>query len=241
MLQDLCLNFVAVFLLAFLLGDFILQHKWFEEKEHVWYWRLLHSIILAALTYLLMSNWTAWSIPLFISAVHYFSVWYKTTRKEQNLNTFLLDKGAHFFAFLIAVIWAASASMPLPAWISWQPPWCWNIALCMIAALLLLPFGGTMIGKLMDPLQAQIGKKQKGLKNGGKIIGYLERMLILTFVMVNQYAGIGFLVAAKSIFRFSEIKEDNDRKEAEYIIIGTFSSFLYAIVISIFIKRLWIS
>jgi hypothetical protein len=31
--------------------------------------------------------------------------------------------------------------------------------------------------------------------------------------------------------RISEIKENNDRKEAEYIIIGTFASFLYAIVI----------
>jgi hypothetical protein len=84
----------------------------------------------------------------------------------------------------------------------------------------------------MEPLRQQIGTPVKGLKEGGKLIGYLERLLILAFVLVNQFAGIGFLVAAKSIFRFSEIKENNDRKEAEYIIIGTFASFLYAIIIS---------
>ncbi|HTX78161.1 MAG TPA: hypothetical protein VMC62_00765, partial [Longilinea sp.] len=53
-----------------------------------------------------------------------------------------------------------------------------------------------------------------------------------TFVITNQFSGIGFLVAAKSIFRFSEISKNEDRKEAEYIIIGTFASFLYAIIIS---------
>ena len=102
----------------------------------------------------------------------------------------------------------------------------------LCAVILLIPGGGIFIGLFMEPLQKQISTSSKGLEDGGKLIGYLERLLILTFVIVNQFAGIGFLVAAKSIFRFSEIKESNDRKEAEYIIIGTFTSFLYAIIIS---------
>jgi len=40
------------------------------------------------------------------------------------------------------------------------------------------------------------------------------------------------LIAAKSIFRFGEIKEPKYRREAEYIIIGTLMSFSYGILIS---------
>jgi len=76
---------------------------------------------------------------------------------------------------------------------------------------------------------------QNGFKNGGMVIGYLERLLIFVFITTGQYSGIGFLVAAKSIFRFGEFKDSENRMEAEYIIIGTFLSFLYAIVVSLMI------
>jgi hypothetical protein len=45
------------------------------------------------------------------------------------------------------------------------------------------------------------------------------------------------LIAAKSIFRFGELKDSENRKEAEYILIGTFASFLFALVISLLIRR----
>ncbi|MBA3073294.1 MAG: hypothetical protein FP831_06845 [Anaerolineae bacterium] len=73
----------------------------------------------------------------------------------------------------------------------------------------------------------------EGLKEGGKMIGWLERLLIFVFVLTGQYAGVGFLIAAKSVFRFGELKESENRKEAEYIIIGTFISFLFALAVSI--------
>jgi hypothetical protein len=46
------------------------------------------------------------------------------------------------------------------------------------------------------------------------------------------------LIAAKSILRFGEIKDNENRKQAEYIIIGTFASFLYAIVVSLAVRSL---
>jgi len=58
-------------------------------------------------------------------------------------------------------------------------------------------------------------------------------VLILTFVLVNQYSGIGFLIAAKSILRFGDIKNPENRKEAEYILIGTMISFIVAILVGI--------
>lgn len=62
----------------------------------------------------------------------------------------------------------------------------------------------------------------------GAIIGNLERILSAIFLSMNQIAAIGFIYTAKSIARFKEI-EDNKRF-AEYYLIGTLFSILYVIV-----------
>ncbi len=115
-------------------------------------------------------------------------------------------------------------------------------ALIIAAGVILLTYpGGALIDLFLKPFQKQLNKKFRpnslkpvtGLKDGGRIIGYLERLLIFIFIVNGQFAGVGFLVAAKSIFRFGELKDSENRKQAEYIIIGTFASFLLAIVVSL--------
>jgi hypothetical protein len=50
-------------------------------------------------------------------------------------------------------------------------------------------------------------------------------------MLIGQYSAIGFLIAAKSIFRFSgKMENEKDRMQAEYILIGTLISFLFAIL-----------
>ena len=56
--------------------------------------------------------------------------------------------------------------------------------------------------------------------------------------LIQQYALIGFLIAAKSVLRYSDIKTNYDRKRVEYILIGTLLSFSIAIITGIF--TLWI-
>lgn len=229
---QLFLQFFIVLLLAHLLGDFVCQPAFLIKKKDKWYWRLLHSFIHALLVYLLLGKWTLWLIPIIILITHYLIDWGKNSLKQKKVAGFSLDQGLHLLVLLGLTIVICSKDISAPIWINWLSPFLWNIAVLVCAVILLIPCGGIFIGLFMEPLRQQIGTPVKGLKEGGKLIGYLERLLILAFVLVNQFAGIGFLVAAKSIFRFSEIKENNDRKEAEYIIIGTFASFLYAIIIS---------
>jgi hypothetical protein len=50
-------------------------------------------------------------------------------------------------------------------------------------------------------------------------------------VIIGKWEGIGFLLAAKSIFRFGDLKEAKDRKLTEYILIGTLLSFGVAIMV----------
>jgi hypothetical protein len=65
----------------------------------------------------------------------------------------------------------------------------------------------------------------------------------MLLLLMDQPNGIGFLIAAKSVLRFGEIKDPSQRKVAEYIIIGTFLSFGWALLISILTQkalRYWI-
>ncbi|WP_421920413.1 DUF3307 domain-containing protein [Marinifilum sp.] len=86
--------------------------------------------------------------------------------------------------------------------------------------------------------QAQTTNGTQGLENAGKWIGIVERIMILTFVLINQFAAIGFMLAAKSVLRFGDLKDGNDQKKTEYIIIGTFLSFMLSIFTGIVIKYL---
>ena len=63
-----------------------------------------------------------------------------------------------------------------------------------------------------------------------KYIGILERVLIFVFILTNHFEAVGFLLAAKSIFRFGDLKEAQDLKLTEYVLIGTLLSFGIAIV-----------
>lgn len=74
---------------------------------------------------------------------------------------------------------------------------------------------------------------QDSLQKAGTYIGMLERLLIWLFILVGRWEGVGFLLAAKSVFRFGDLKESNDRKLTEYILIGTLLSFTWAILIGL--------
>src|SRR5699024_10607562 len=84
--------------IAHLLADFFLQpYAWVGGKRqhhiksrHLYY----HIAIVGVLTYLLMLDWHAWELPLFITATHFFIDWWKSTRKD-TIGIFAIDQAAH--------------------------------------------------------------------------------------------------------------------------------------------------
>jgi hypothetical protein len=88
---------------------------------------------------------------------------------------------------------------------------------------------GFLVAKFTKKLIDENNLELEGLLDGGKLIGQLERCLIFLFILIDQSAGIGFLVAAKSILRFEEAKK---QKLAEYVLIGTLLSFSLAIALA---------
>lgn len=120
--------------------------------------------------------------------------------------------------------------------------WAPSVAIVLVGVLAVTWLGSLAIGRLITPfssrLQTELQKAERsslerGFPNGGSIIGQLERFLIYLFVLSGEPTGVGFLVAAKSVFRFGELSEHHNRLEAEYITIGTLLSFGWGLLVSI--------
>ncbi|MCD8510419.1 MAG: DUF3307 domain-containing protein [Bacillus sp. (in: Bacteria)] len=67
----------------------------------------------------------------------------------------------------------------------------------------------------------------------GKIIGYLERLLVIVLVVNDSISSIAFIIAAKSLTRFKQL---DDRDWAEYFLLGTLTSIFLAIVYGFIIR-----
>jgi hypothetical protein len=70
----------------------------------------------------------------------------------------------------------------------------------------------------------------KNENNAGRIIGTIERIIILIFISIGQYSAIGLILTAKSIARYDKIAKEKDF--AEYYLLGTLISTLSVIVVS---------
>jgi hypothetical protein len=102
--------------------------------------------------------------------------------------------------------------------------------------------GGYFIQKVTQSLLDRVGtglaSSKPGLPSAGKYIGWVERALILTFVIAGYDQAIGFLLGAKALVRYPEIKEDSKGHFAEYFLIGTLTSVGLALVTGLAVKRI---
>lgn len=219
---------------AHLVGDFILQtdklcaDKFSNNKAFRYRALSVHALVHAALAYLFVAQWNNWAVPLVIGASHFLIDLVKTHFKRKDLVGFVCDQLAHYC--VIVVLWLIvfanhdynQAAKILSA----------NFWLITTTYIAVLCPTSVLIKSFIEyekwlPADASL----KGLPNAGKWIGYLERILILTFVFTSNIEGVGFLLAAKSVFRFGELSKAKDIKTTEYVLIGTFTSFTIAILL----------
>jgi hypothetical protein len=69
----------------------------------------------------------------------------------------------------------------------------------------------------------------------GLVIGVLERTLALTLVLSSQFSALGMILAAKAIVRYRAL---DDRDFAEYVLIGTLTSLLLALLVGLGVREL---
>ncbi|MCX2678517.1 DUF3307 domain-containing protein [Galbibacter sp. EGI 63066] len=219
-------------LLAHLLGDFVFQSKkWVAEKEtkklkspklylHV----LLHTI----LAFLFVWDLNLWYVPLIIGASHLIIDAAKLIIQTDKTRRILFFSDQLLHIAVIFLICFFNGNLDL----SFQAD---KNTLLLITAIIFLTEPTSIFIKTLISVYTPKTEMDKGdsLENAGKYIGMLERLLVFAFIITEHWEGVGFLIAAKSIFRFSDLTEAKDRKLTEYILIGTLLSFGIAIVCSL--------
>jgi len=66
--------------------------------------------------------------------------------------------------------------------------------------------------------------------NAGRVIGILERWLMFAVIAsTNDWSALGFIIAAKGLVRFKKL---DDTDFAEYLLVGTLLSALFAITVA---------
>lgn len=73
------------------------------------------------------------------------------------------------------------------------------------------------------------------LPSRGRLIGYVERLLVISLTIVGAYPSIAFIIAAKSIARFKQL---DDRNWAEYFLLGTLASILLGLSLGLLAKEI---
>lgn len=156
-----------------------------------------------------------------------------------------LPRFAFRHLFLAAVAITLSAMDPDQAhrgvWYSALDNWTYRFlfwkSAAMVSGIILCVFtGGSLVAAVIRLLLTEdeiVG--MQGLPHGGRIIGWLERSIVMLLIWMQQAEGIGFLVAAKSILRFDDIS--HQRKTTEYVIIGTFLSFGWAMLVTMVLQK----
>jgi hypothetical protein len=250
--MSISVKLIIALFAAHMIGDYLLQREKDVLNKHRFGILTRHASILGFFSYLLSGLWPAVEIFLVIFLAHFIFDYVKAKQSNHEFLYFIIDQLAHFMVIGLLVWWLSYRFSPSVS-LFWDQLFAEQFYYVMVlfSGFVMTVFtGNVVVGIFVDPFQKQLGnaedqysesvsiKPSKGFKNGGRIIGQLERALIYIFILVNQPAAIGFLIAAKSVLRFGEIKDRANRMEAEYIIIGTLMSFLFGISISYLTKFL---
>lgn len=221
-------------LLAHLIGDFILQPtSWVEHKEKKVYrskYLYLHTFLHGVLAFIFIGEIDFLGYAVVLALLHGFIDFLKLNyqKNKTKRNWFIIDQALHL-SVLIAITFSYNQEkidfyfMDNQIWI-------------MITALVLLTKPTSIIIKTIISIwtpESKIDKSDDSLQNAGNYIGILERLFVFYFVISGHYEAVGFLLAAKSIFRFGDLKEAKDRKLTEYVLIGTLLSFGIAFLIGL--------
>lgn len=97
----------------------------------------------------------------------------------------------------------------------------------IISSLVFYMLSGPLLKLFLEFLT---NEKNQGTDYVGMTIGYCERLIIIIFVVLDQFTALGLIIAAKSILRFSGDQSNRKvRKESEYVLVGTMVSLILGI------------
>lgn len=236
--------------------DFFLQsNKEVADKQarlaaSPYLWK--HIALITGFAWLSVWSFSLWWVAAVIGVTHLFidvaklwagRRWNRPYNATRGLWMFLVDQLLHVAVITVLWLWITGGwqrfGLAVPRHLFSYDVW-----LRLLGYIIVIGPVRFLIRFFVERWSPDIEQSNDGLKDAGITIGVLERVLVLTLVFIEQYAGIGFLVAAKSILRLIDkplFREDtafSARKHTEYVLIGTFLSFGLALFTGLIINWL---
>ncbi|MCM4157380.1 DUF3307 domain-containing protein [Gramella sp. AN32] len=229
--------------LAHVVTDFVFQPtSWVIDKRAKKgrsIYLYIHSMLAGLLSWLFLMKLEWWYVAIIISVVHFFIDLWKLNYKRDTLKIFLLDQIFHVGSIILVWLVLISGFHYIIPFL--KDLFTSQTFLAILIGYLLVIFpAGFLIGKATLRWQGEVEQdlKKTSLDSAGRYIGIFERILVLTFIITQNFSAIGFLIAAKSILRFSDKSEIGARKQTEYVLIGTLMSFAITIIIGFLVREI---
>ncbi|PKF49315.1 DUF3307 domain-containing protein [Enterovibrio nigricans] len=155
-------------------------------------------------------------------------------KNKENLRILFVKQGAvgvvlGFAAYVIAPPTEKHIAVNALVSADWWKLFCWTIAFLLAMKPSSLAISLLLKNWTDELFRSESTPQQKPLKDAGAFIGYFERALIVIFVIWGQLPGVALVLAAKSVFRFGDLKDHGSRMYTEYVLLGTFASVLFGI------------
>ena len=252
------LNWLFLLLIAHLLFDFPFQRKaWVKQKNErhfkapsLYLHAVLHALVSGAIVFAFLTLQGAEAIKLSIYVAlivggSHLGIDLAKTYSKKTAAAFVVDQLLHVVVIACVWLWITtqgSAVLELLMTVDYT-----KISLLFLAYFALYMPTGILVGMLLSkwaPQSTQNGgtvadiARVDSLKKAGLWIGYLERTLILTFVLTDHISAVGFLFAAKSIFRFGELANAEHVIKTEYVLLGTLYSYTISLLVGFLVKSL---
>jgi len=148
---------------------------------------------------------------------------------------FLLDQIAHITVLVVISIWLTDNQQFTNNFMAllFNEKVLWVIT----GYLIILSPSAVFIRMMLERLTNHFSS-DGSLPLAGQSIGMLERVLMLTFILLDQFAGLGFLIAAKSVFRFGDLSASKDKQLTEYVMLGTLLSVSVTLFVGLAVNYL---
>lgn len=225
--------FVLSLLFAHILGDFVFQpNSWVKNRtgkndiKYLLYHIGVHAVLTFGLIALTVPIQDYWQAAAIIVVSHFFIdlAKQKTTGKINPILAFWVDQLLHLIVIFVVANYVGQF-YPVQFGLTSLP----EIILFLLFIALVTKAGAIMIKVFLSQWRIE----DLGVNNAGQIIGMLERLFVFGFICIDFWSGIGFLLAAKSIFRFGDLNNAKDRNLTEYVLVGTLMSFGWAILMGV--------
>ncbi|GLS89743.1 membrane protein [Psychromonas marina] len=236
---------LIAFLLIHIVCDFYLQSNHCAQAKKANTYRspelylhsLLHGIGLLVPALVLGLGWRSTVCLVIIVAVTHFIIdlWKVITPNGDKFSYFMIDQALHI-SVLAVIAFHIADGVTVDAVLAHEK--FSDVVMVVFAYLLILKPTSIVIGSVLKkyPISCTDKNRISGLVAGGELIGYLERLLILTFTLMGSYVAVGFVLAAKSIFRFGELNKSDDRSMTEYVLIGSLLSVVITTLVGTLIS-----